>query len=65
MPRTPKLVPLLYGDPYCELCREPIREKPDQLVAWWKIRRSDGHVMPTAYCSDCHHSNVRQGKALR
>jgi hypothetical protein len=65
MPKTPKLVPLVHGDPWCELCRRQVREVGNGLVAWWPVRRSGGRVMPTAYCSDCHHENKRARRALR
>ena len=38
MPRNsnkPRLAPLQYGAPFCELCRETIRV--GQAVAWWRV----------------------------
>jgi hypothetical protein len=61
MPSTPKLVPLAYGEPYCELCKDPITN----LVAWWPVPARGGGIRLTAYCEICHHSNLRHGKALR
>ena len=61
--RTPQLVPLRYGDPYCELCRETIAVG-DQ-VAWYWVRGRDGRRRRTAYCATCHYANLRQGKPLR
>lgn len=61
--KTPPLVRLQHGEPYCELCRNVIQ--PGELVAWWPVRRSSGREMPTAYCETCHRANLRQGKALR
>jgi hypothetical protein len=61
--KFPPLVPLRYGEPYCELCKETIT--PPGPVAWYRVRGGDGRLRRTAYCATCHHENVRAGKALR
>jgi hypothetical protein len=59
---TPKLVRLTYGSPYCELCNTDIHV--GDTVAWWRVNRGHGQL-PTAYCVDCHHANVRAGRPLQ
>ena len=61
----PPLVPLRYGNVYCELCGLSI--KAGAPVAWWRVKRWSGrtHVeLRTAYCPRCHTANVREGRAL-
>ena len=47
MPGTPRLIPLRYGEVYCELCTTSIRTGGP--VAWWRLGRR-----LAAYCPDCH-----------
>ena len=61
--KTPKLVRLRYGNPYCELCRDEL--KPGDRVAWWRIQGSDNRPRPAVYCANCHHASVRHGNPLR
>ena len=60
--KTPQLRALRYGTPYCQLCRRSLGV--GELVAWWELTLGDGRVLPTVYCADCHHANVRNGRAL-
>ncbi len=60
---TPALRPLKFGTPYCELCKQDIH--PGEPTAFWPAARADGRVLPTAYCADCHHANVRNGRPLQ
>jgi hypothetical protein len=62
MPNTPKLRPLRYGHPYCELCRTTLNR--GDRVAWWRIKGKDGQPREAVYCADCHHANVQHGQAL-
>ena len=70
--RFPNLVPLRYGEVHCELCKRTITA--GARVGWWKVRDDRGPTVPksrrwrsrtTAYCADCHHSNIKQRAALR
>jgi hypothetical protein len=61
--KTPKLERLKYGTVYCELGRETIRA--GEMVAWWRVAGYGGRKRWAAYCQQCHHANVRSGKALR
>src|SRR5713226_2822359 len=58
MPKNaiPKLVPLKYGEPYCEDCRCMIR--PGELVAWWWVRDGAGRTRRTAVCARSHRDRV-------
>jgi hypothetical protein len=60
--KIPQLARLKYGPVYCELCRRDI--DPGEPVAWWRVPASRG-ARRTAYCSDCHHANVRHGGPIR
>jgi hypothetical protein len=68
----PLLVPLRYGEVYCELCKDTIRA--GDRVAWWKVTDYLGLDVPrsqrirtrkAAYCRTCHRANIRAGRALR
>jgi hypothetical protein len=59
----PQLVPLKYGPVYCELDKETIHA--GELVAWWRVSGYGGRKRWAVYCADCHHANVRSGRALR
>jgi len=62
---SPPLVPLRYGEIYCELCDETIRA--GEQVGWWPLARWGGRSRverPTAYCQTCHTSCVRAQRAL-
>ena len=64
----PPLVPLRYGEVYCELCRDTIRA--GDRVAWWKVTDNLGRGVPrrsrkAVYCRTCHQANIRAGRALR
>jgi hypothetical protein len=61
--KIPKLAPLRWGTPYCELGKERLR--PGQLVAWWRVRSYGGRKRWAVYCQACHWENVRRGQALR
>lgn len=70
--QLPLLVPLRYGEVYCEFCRETVRA--GDRVAWWKVTDNLGRDVPeaqrwrsrkAAYCRDCHRDNIRAGRALR
>jgi hypothetical protein len=63
MSKHPKLRPLRYGHVYCELCRSTLTA--GDRVAWWRVRGGNNRTRDAAYCADCHHANVRQGRALR
>ena len=59
MPGSPRLIPLQYGEVYCELCTNNIQA--GERVAWWSLGRR-----LAAYCPDCHHANIteiREGRA--
>jgi hypothetical protein len=60
--KVPELIPLRFGQVYCELCATTINA--GDRVAWWRVLAGK-KSRPAAYCPDCHRSNVRQGKALR
>jgi len=53
---VPKLVPLKYGNPYCQECRE--RLHPGMLVAWWKVFTRAGQQRSAVYCAACHHGKA-------
>jgi hypothetical protein len=55
---VPPLVPLTYGNPYCEKCRE--RLQPGILVGWWKLRDRKA-----VHCAACHDAIVRARKRSR
>jgi hypothetical protein len=62
LPRAAALVPLRFGQVYCELCRVNIHA--GQPVGLWTVAAGK-QSRPAAYCAGCHHENVRRGKALR
>jgi hypothetical protein len=55
----PPLVPLDYGNPYCEDCGDTLA--PGMLVAWWKVIRQ-GEVYKTVVCAACHRGRVKAGR---
>jgi hypothetical protein len=61
--QVPPLIKLEYGDVFCELCKRSI--PTGGLVAWWQVVRRGGRRTWTAYCSTCHHTNIRHGHPLR
>ncbi len=56
--QPPKLVPLRYGAPYCEFCRDPL--EPGMLVGWWRSQRGPRYAV---HCAACHRDRVRVLKA--
>jgi hypothetical protein len=64
--KTPPLVRLSYEREgacvYCEQCKRPL--KKGDLCGWWLVPSRNGRTRRTIYCSECHHMNVKRGKAL-
>jgi hypothetical protein len=58
----PVLVPLKWGQVYCELCHKTIGA--GERVAWWRVAVGK-QTRPAAYCPECHRTNLRNGRALR
>ena len=61
----PSLVPLRYGEVYCEPCQITIRA--GDRVGWWKVRDYHGENVPKSqrwrnrkavYCKACHRANI-------
>jgi hypothetical protein len=59
---TPRLAPLQYGKPYCELCRDPL--KVGEPVSWWRVPGAGGRRRWAVYCATCHSACARAGKPL-
>lgn len=55
--KIPSLVPLRYGAPYCDVCRDVLRA--GMLVAWWRVMTLEGKRRRAVHCKACHDDKVR------
>jgi RNase P subunit RPR2 len=53
---VPKVVPLRYGELYCETCRETLRA--GMQVAWWRVPARRGGVRKAVLCRACHNDRT-------
>jgi hypothetical protein len=61
--KIPKLQPLPFGCPYCELCKTQIQA--GERAAWWRVPGRGRRTRWAVYCATCHHANVRQRRPLQ
>ena len=60
---APKLVPLRYGTPYCDECRDTLR--PGMLVAWWRVLTRGGTYRKAVLCAACHRGRLAMRRGRR